>query len=460
VLAALICALVGCRPGADDEPTRVRTVTYWEKWTGFEGEAADRMVAAFNEREAQRAEREPGYRPIRVQRVTVSRIEQKLLVAIAGGNPPDVAGMYSRQIAAYADKGSLTDLTARLAEAGIAREDYIPGFWDLSVYGDKVWAVPTAPVSLALHWNKRLFDEAGLDPDKPPATIEELDLFAEKLTRWEVTLPSGEKSLQSGYLPEIPASRKRLVQVGFLPSEPGWWNFAWGYYFGGELVQADRISAAHPRNVRAYEWVQAYSRRVGVSAIQRFRSGFGNFSSPQNPFLSGRIAMQLQGVWMHNFIEQYAPGLTWGAAPFPPPADRPELAGTTLIDADVLLIPKGSRQPEEAFEFLKFTQSQEGMEILCAGQRKFSSLRRTSEGFWQDHPHPYIRLFAELSDGKNAFLGPKLGVWNEYQRELNAAMDRIQNLTVDVKPTLESVQSRMQTAHDRNRRLVERRGGR
>jgi ABC-type glycerol-3-phosphate transport system substrate-binding protein len=66
--------------------------------------------------------------------------------------------------------------------------------------------------------------------------------------------------------------------------------------------------------------VQSYSKRYGASALQTFQSGFGNFSSPQNAFLSEQVAMELQGVWMHNFIDKYAPNLEWGAAPFPHPA--------------------------------------------------------------------------------------------------------------------------------------------
>ena len=93
--------------------------------------------------------------------------------------------------------------------------------------------MPTTPASIALHWNKRLFREAGLDAEVPPKTIEELDAWAEKMTKWEVTLPNGKTEIRRGYQKDVPASQKRLLQVGFLPSEPGWWAYDWGYYFGG-----------------------------------------------------------------------------------------------------------------------------------------------------------------------------------------------------------------------------------
>jgi ABC-type glycerol-3-phosphate transport system substrate-binding protein len=250
LLLVVACALLACGPNED---AKVRRITYWEKWTGFEGIAADEVVALFNERQREKAKADPSYVPIEVQRVTVSRIEHKLLVATAGGNPPDVAGHYSAQVPAYAEKGALMDLGPLAEQAGIKRSDYVTHYYDLGVYQGKLWALPTTPASIALHWNKRLFREAGLDPEVPPKTIEELDEWAERMTKWEVTLPDGKTEVRSGYLPDVPADQKRLLQVGFLPSEPGWWSFAWGYFFGGKLLSEDGKALANsPENVRAY----------------------------------------------------------------------------------------------------------------------------------------------------------------------------------------------------------------
>lgn len=460
-LAFAVCALAllgaACGSAKSSERGGVRRVVYWEKWTDFEGEAMGRVVEAFNARERARAQAEPAYRPIEVEMVVVSRIEQKLLIACAGGNPPDVAGIYSAMTAAYADKGALTDLTARASAAGLERSRYVGRYYDLGVYRDKLWGLPTAPASAALHWNKRLFREAGLDPERPPETLEELDAMAEQLTRWEVTLPSGEKQLRSGYLPEVPASNKRLVQLGFLPSEPIWWAHGWGFLFGGQLLEGDELTTASPENVRAYEWVASYSKRLGVDAVRRFRSGFGSFGSAQNPFLSAQLAMQAQGVWMFNFIQKYADGMQWGAAPFPAPADHPELRGAASAEADALVIPTGARHPEEAWAFIRYTQERDVMERLCLGQRKPSPLAEVSDAFYESHPHPYIRLFAELGASSSAWSAPQTGVWNEYQRELTSAVNKITNLTLAPRDALLQVEARMQASYDRERAVLARR---
>jgi ABC-type glycerol-3-phosphate transport system substrate-binding protein len=418
----------------------------------------DAVIDDFNAREVAHARTDPSYVPIEVEKVTISNVEQKLLIAIAGGNPPDLAGNYSFYVAAYADDGALTDLGPMLRKAGFDRSAFIEHYVALGEYRGKTWAVPIAPGSTALLSNKRLFREAGLDPDKPPTTIAELDALAEQLTKWEVTLPSGQTVIETGYLPEVPESRKRLLQAGFLPAEPHWWFYSWGYYFGGNLLATpDRISAADPANVRGFDWMASYSKHLGVGVTKRFRAGFGNFSSPQNAFLSGKVAMVLQGVWMHNFIEKYAPGLEWSAAPFPYPADHPELAGTTAADADVLVIPKDSPHPEEAFEFIRYVTTQPVLEKLCLAQQKFSPLLSVSDDFWRRHPNPYIRLFRQLGMSKNAFSIPKTAVWNEYNRELENATDLIANLTVTPAAALASVQTKLQAALDRNGRMLARR---
>ena len=417
--------LLGCTRKSRGGPVEI---TYWEKWTKFEGEACKRMVAAFNEEYQGR---------IHVRHETISQIERKLLVAIAGGNPPDVAGLYAFALCSYADRNALTSLDDRLADAGMARDGYIPVFWDMCRHRGTMWALPTTPATVALHWSKRLFREAGLDPDRPPKTIAELDAMADQLTRRD--------------------SNGQLTQVGYLPQEPGWWNWAWGFWFGGRLWDGEKtITADAPGNVRAFEWIKSYSDRYGVDGIRRFASGFGNFSSPQNAFLSGKVAMELQGVWMHNFIDMYAPGMEWAAAPFP--SAVPGLENVTIADEDIIVIPRGSPHPQEAWEFIRFSNSQRGMEILCSGQRKFSPLREASDEFWEKHPHPYITLFRDLAESPNVVHHPKTGVGNEYRREMQNAFDRVRLGTASPKEALGDVDERIQRSLDRELRRLRKRG--
>lgn len=418
--------LGGCRGRPADG--RV-AVTYWEKWTGFEAESIQKVAEAFN----------AGQERIEVQVFTTSQVQRKVLMATAGGIPPDIAGLMCSEVVPYADKNALLPLDDYATAAGITSERYISRYWDLCYYRGHLWALPSTVTSLALHWNKRLFREAGLDPEHPPETIEQLDEYAGRLTRRD--------------------AQGDITQIGFMPAEPGWWPWAWGGFFGGRLWNGkDTITTTAPENLRAFEWVRGYADRLGVKALQVFASGFGNFSSPQNPFLSEIVAMELQGVWMHNFIANYAPHLEWGAAPFPHPSDRPDLKASAPVECDVLMIPHGADHPAEAFEFIAFVASQTGSELLAAGHRIFTPLIDVSEAFLRRHPNPYIEVFIDLARSRNAFTEPQLPLWQQYAAELGTAFDQVWLAERTPLEALQAVEDRMQRQLDRDLRRYERMG--
>ena len=416
------------RPAPDDGRVHI---AYWEKWTGFEGEAMRAVVDEFNCRQDR----------IFVDVLAISQVNQKVLLAAAGGVPPDVAGMWDNNISAFADKHALMPLDDYLERAGITRDHYIPCYWDVCEYKGHMYALPSAPHSVGIHWNKGMFREAGLDPDRPPRTLEELDAYAAQLTERD----------EDG----------RLVQMGFMPSYPGWWNWAWGYWLGGALWDGeDTITADSPENIRAFEWVQSYSEKYGTGDLQVFQSGFGNWSSPQDAFLSGRVAIVLQGVWLGNYIDRYAPDMEWGAAPWPHPAGRPDLAEVSPVASDILCIPAGAKHPDEAFEFIAFVNSQEGMELLNMGQRKHSPLAEVSDEFISEHPNPYIQVFIDVAKKSRAFGSPKMPIWAEYGNEMAAAFDSIWLQQATPQEALEQVTARMQPKLDRALLEAARREGR
>ena len=133
------------------------------------------------------------------------------------------------------------------------------------------------------------------------------------------------------------------------------------------------------------------------------------------------------------------------------------LAQGSLVEADQLVIPRGSAHPDEAFEFLRFVSSQEGMELLCLGQKKHTPLLEMSTSFREQHPHPYLDLFHGLSTSSSSFSPPKSRVYNEYLRTFNAAMDEIMNLRRPAREAMERVQERVQRAQDRELRVARRR---
>jgi ABC-type glycerol-3-phosphate transport system substrate-binding protein len=421
-------AFTSCDQGNPAAKGRV-VVKYWEKWTGFEADAMRAVVDDFNSSQ----------NGIFVDYSSVSQMDRKLMLATSGGVPPDVAGIYGRALPVYAENNALTPLDRFASEGGITADHYIDVFWKICSYRDHLWGLPTTPACLALIWNKKLFREAGLDPEQPPRSIAELEQFNEKLVKRR---PDG-----------------RLASCGHLPSEPGWWNEIWGWWFGGELWDGSHTITANSRaNVASFEWLESYPKRFGAQDLLAFGEGFGNFASPQNPFFTGRVAMVLQGPWIHTFIKNLAPAdFEWGVAPFPS-ADPDRFKDVTLVETDTLVIPAGSKHPSEAFEFIKYVNSQQPMEKLCLGQRKFSPLHECSAEFFQSHPNPYIGKFLELAKSPNAHFIPQLTTWTIYSNDMKQAFGRVWSGAAGAREALDEVQRHEEQAFDHQAKRWERLG--
>src|SRR6185295_7965921 len=80
---------------------------------------------------------------------------------------------------------------------------------------------------------------------------------------------------------------------------------------------------------------------------------------------------------------------------------------------DVLVIPRGSRHPREAFEFMAFVQRQEEMEKLCKMSGKNSPLVKQSEDWVYANPNPYIDVYDRLSASPNARPIDQTPIYNE-----------------------------------------------
>ena len=202
----------------------------------------------------------------------------------------------------------------------------------------------------------------------------------------------------------------------------------------------------------AYDWIASYPRRFGAENLLSFRDASGNFASPQNPFFTGRVAMVLQGPWIYNFIKNYAPpDFEWGMAAFPSSAGE-SVKDVTMVETDAITIPAGAKHPEEAFEFIRYVESQKPMEKLCLGQRKFSPLRECSPEFFQLHPNPYIARFLDLAKSPNAHFIPQLTTWPLYSNDLIQAFDRIWAGKATAREALGEVEQHEQQAFDHHQK--------
>lgn len=389
-LAGLALLATGCAGGKNPREKDKVVLEYWEKWTGHEKEAITRRVEAFNRSQNK----------IYVRLLTVSRIDQKMMLATAGRVPPDVVGLWSVNLPSYSENNALLPLDRLAREFGLSEDQYLPVIWKLCNYRGFLWALPSTPSVVALHWNKDVFREAGLDPEQPPRTLAELEAFNEK-----IALKNADGS---------------LTRIGHMPQEPAWWMRDFPTWFGHPVWEGgDRMLMDDDACRNFFGWLESYPRRFGGPEMYKLRGAFGNFASPENPFFTGKVAMIMQGVWMDGFIRKFAkPGFRYGVAPFPEPVEHPG-APLTVAETDILVIPAGAKHPRESMEFIAWMQQQENMEALCLDQKKISPLRETSADFLARHDHPYLSVFQKLAASPRAQPGLCLPTLREYENDLS-----------------------------------------
>ncbi|MFP4355614.1 MAG: extracellular solute-binding protein [Phycisphaerae bacterium] len=443
----------GPRPDSDVPDDRV-VVTYWEKWTGTEAAQLRSIVDEFN----RTVGKEKG---IYVQLTTISSIHHKTLVATAAGVPPDIAGVWYGQVPQYAALGAVTDLTDLAAAGGITEDYYKPVYWDGCLYRGRLYGLISTPWAVALHYDKQALIETGLDPDRPPRTLEELARYTEAINRYD----------EDGF----------LTRAGYVPTLPNWFLPMLPIWFGGQVYdeQTDELTLTSPEVLAAFQWLYDYNASIGPRAIRRFQASMGSrtWASPQNPFLSGDQAMLQQGVWLANFIETQKPSWNrwrldgvdveqwkrtetrlplaqrrahyrWGAAPFPSSVEGPPV---TFAGFDVLVIPSTAKHKKEAMEFLLYLNRQEVMEKLCSMHCKNSPLAEVSEEFLANHPNPYIHIFEQMTAGPGAHTYPKIPIWTELEMYLLYVAQEIGELRAEPAEILAETQRIFTAKYDRFR---------
>jgi len=394
-LPAAVLLLFGPRGHVEAPPDRV-VVRYWEKWAGVEGEAIRRLVDRFNETVG-------AERGIWVEYCEISNVDQRLLIATAGGDPPDVAGLFDYVLSQFAEQDALLPLDALVAEAGVDLSSFKPIWLDICRYDGRLYALPSTPYTILLFYNRALFREAGLDPDRPPQTLAELNEYAKRLTKVD--------------------SKGKITQLGFTvsPSMLGWWHWVWPFFFGARMLDGDGCRLDEPAAVAALEWIDEYREAVGEQACLDFEA-VSVIESADNPFLSGRLAMVFQGPWLTNWARRYAPDLDYGVALFP--SSTPERRNV-FASVDLFVIPQGAAHPREAMTFLAYMMQPEILDTLNREHGKVSPFREPTAGFYEGHPNPFVRTFDEAAFSPDAFGYPQTPLWPQVRVETLLALNTV-----------------------------------
>ena len=359
---------------------------------------------------------------------------QQVLTAETAGKPPDVFFDCSNgDVGTWASTGVVLNLEPLIKKYHFDTGRFTDSANKLIRYNGRAYAMPYLTCTFMLLYNKTLFRRAHLDPNKPPRTWEQVQALWKPLT--------------------LRNSSGKITSLAMLPTYGGpdyvgTWLPVYMTTFGGHLVSSDgkKVTANCPQCVQALTWEANYYKTIGASNVDRF-GAYGNppVGSPQNLFLSGKIAMYVSGEWNPKFIAVYGPKhFDYGVAPLPYPAAHPELANSGMANGNMGFIMRKSRHPDEAFKFLMWVQTVEPTVRFANVINNVPHIKAAlnNPGLPTD---PHYRAFVHYAGTAHLQIFPNLPISSEYAAALTSIEDRVIHGRMSPKAGLDKVTHDMQT---------------
>jgi multiple sugar transport system substrate-binding protein len=360
--------------------------------------------------------------------------DDKVIAALSGNEPPDVLILSAPDnVGTWAHEKLILPLDDYMAGANIDKSDFYEAPLAMCNVLGKYYCLPWGTDIYALYWNKDMFEAAGLDPEKPPETMEQVAEFSDKLTK---TAASGE-----------------LTQVGFIP------DFAWSHtdlylaMFGSKIYSPDgaKVNVDTPEYAAMLKWEQQFYSKYGYDKVLKLSSAAGNnYNSPDQGFYAGKIAMYVDGEWQPgpNFISKFKPELNYGVAPFPPPADHPERKNTAVVAGTVAVIPAGAANKDASAKLLAWMETPD----IVAEEMSTNFNLPTSKKAANDprfHTSQKFEVFLGLISDKNATYTPTSPVGTELSTELGSVEEQVVHNGQDPGPLLKAAQAKIQPLLDK-----------
>ena len=256
-----------------------------------------------------------------------------LLTALQGGSGPDLAfADLGGWVPTFASEGWLLPMEDMISSW--SDEDQIwPNLWPTVTYEGVRYGLPWYTDARLLLYNKQMFRDAGLDPEAPPETWEELAEYASIISE------SGERVFGYG-VSGTRTEHTTLAFIIFLASN------------GGQLLSDDYSEAAFntPQGLEALEFYTDLTLSYDVSP----EPVSYNEDDYRNLMAQGRVAMAIGGPWSFPLIEQANPDIDYSLSIHPYGA-----APASVFGGWSLVIPSASERAEAAWDFAQYLTSYE-----------------------------------------------------------------------------------------------------
>jgi multiple sugar transport system substrate-binding protein len=306
---------------------------------------------------------------------------EKLTAAITAGTPPDLTSVPNPP--QYGGQGMALAIDEFLArDRRFRKDDYWETPWERGRFYGKAYGLPIYTDTRLLWWNKAHFQQAGLDPSRPPRTWSELKQMARRLTQ---RAPDG-----------------AIAQLGFSPLFAQSFFWMWRaqsrasktsrQYFSDEKVP--RALWNDQAGVDALTFMAETVKEVGgYTDVTAFQQGLRT-SGGQFPLFTGKMSMVVMGNWIMADLKQYAPQLDYGLAPEPVPDKDGQRA--TMAGGYFWMIPTGTKHKDAVWELVKHLLEDPNLLEFCKVRDQLPAKKSVAADpyFAQGTHKPFIEAIA------------------------------------------------------------------
>jgi multiple sugar transport system substrate-binding protein len=276
---------------------------------------------------------------VTVQNVAIpfDNMYQQLTTMAAGGNLPDVvmlSGPWTQELGAA---GDLSDLTPLAGQQYLG--DNFQGALEAGEYNSKLYSIPSELTPHAFWYNKDLMKKAGLDPNKPPQTLDELNK--------DMAIIKSKLGSQGVYPIGIDTTKIDYALVEFFP---------YFYEFNAKPLYNDKGNFNTPEVTQALTWLRTSVQKGYTPVGQQIKDERDLMAKDKivfkldGPYLKGILASLNSNLSGQNFYD------TFGVAPVPVGANE---SSQTLADLHQLGISAQSKTQQMDWEFIKYFASSE-----------------------------------------------------------------------------------------------------
>ncbi|MDR2303581.1 MAG: ABC transporter substrate-binding protein [Treponema sp.] len=312
--ASIMLPGCGAKGKTADAGKTGQSISFWNVFTGSDGEILREIVDKYNTNNARGV-------VIRMDIMPGDQLAQKLPAAISTGTAPELVLYGIENMADYVKTGSLEPVDDFWEKTGADKSDIMDYVLQYSYINGVQYGTPMQYNVSMLYWNKDLFSAAGLDPDKAPATMDDLASYAAALTN-----PS-----------------KNQYGLG-LAADAVFFNAQWLWANGGDILdlKTETNKLASKENLETLGWLQDLVINKKVSPEN------ASVTELDPLFQNGSLAMLVSGPWQINGLKSL--GINFGVGAIP----KGKVNQNAVTGGCNYVIPKGTslEGKEAAYDFM------------------------------------------------------------------------------------------------------------